>query len=530
MACFFFPPFLRGMGVVVLLFLSPLVPASAASAATFRFPFFYEPASLDPQKDSSLSTAAVANKVFDGLVGYDESMNVIPALAESWKVSRDGCEYIFTLRRGVRFHHGREVVAEDVKASLTRMFKSADPAAPARFLERIEGAKAYRQGKAEDISGIRVLSAGEVAVRLSEPYGPFLSALAMAPTRIVPREMAQDPAAPLDRRPVGTGAFRFVSWEGSQVVLEANPDYFQGRPRLDRVVFVFYPAGAAEAAFGDFLAGKLEGCPLPSQADAAALRKKGYQVLIRPSLSLLFYGFNLKLPPYDRLEVRKALALAFDREEYTREILKGNVPASQVIPPGMPGYTPENALLRFDPAEASRLLARAGFPEGKGLPELVLASASRSPVALREIEQLVRDFRRIGVKVRPEFVDGWDRFQEGLKNGAYPFFRYAWYGEIPDPDGFLAALFESGSPVNFTGFSSPEVDRLLEKARGMVDPLQRSQLYRQAEKRVLEEVPLIPLAFLATQAVFSPRVKGMALSVIGFIELPLREVTVEEGR
>ncbi len=529
MARFLLPKRFRDIGTALLL-LFPLVLPSVALAATFRFPFFYEPASLDPQRDSSASNIAVANQVFDGLVGYDESMNVIPALAESWKVSRDGREYIFFLRRGVRFHHGREVTAEDVKASLSRIFRTADPAAPARFLERIEGAKAYRQGKAGEVAGIRVRSAGEVAVRLGEPYGPFLSALAMAQTKIVPREMAEDPAAPLDRHPVGTGAFRFVSWEGSQVVLEANPDHFRGRSRLDRVVFVFYPAGAAEAAFADFLAGKLDGCPLPPQADAAALRKQGYQILARPGLSLLFYGFNLKVPPYDRVEVRKALALAFDREEYVREILKGNVPASQVIPPGMPGHTPDNALLRHDPAEASRLLARAGFPGGRGLPELVLATASRSPTALREMDQLVRDLGRIGVKARPLFVPEWDRFQEGLKNGEYPFFRYALFGEVPDPDDFLAALFESGSSGNFTHFSRPEVDRLLEKARGEVDPLQRSTLYRQAEKRILEEAPIIPLAFLATQAVFQPRVKGMVLSVIGFNDLPLREVTVEEGR
>ncbi len=516
----------------LLLAATLLLPASTARAGgVFRFPLFYEPSSLDPQKDSSASTVAVANQLFDGLVAFDHKMQVVPSLAESWKVSRDGREYVFTLRRGVRFHHGRELAAEDVASSLTRIFRADSPVTPARFLERIEGAAEFRQGKAPGVSGVRVLSPREVAIRLTEPYAPFLAALATAQTKIVPRELAEDPAAPLGKKPVGTGPFRFVGWDAAGITLEANPDHFRGPPSLDRVVFVSYPKGGNEAAFADFLQGRLEGCLLPPDADPVALRAQGHQVLLRPSLSLLFYGYNLKAAPFGNPDLRKALALAFDRESYAREVLRGlHFPASQILPPGMPGYTPDNALLRYDPQEAARLLARAGHPGGKGLPELVVASASHSPTAVRELEQFARDLGRLGVKARPRFVEDWNEFQKGLAQGEYPLFRYAWYAETPDPDNLLAALFETGSPVNFTAFSDPEADRLLDEARRTLDPLRRSALYRRAEAKVLDASPLIPLSFLASQAVFRSSVRGIDLSAIGFQDMNLREVSVGDTR
>ena len=481
--------------------------------------------------DSSNSIVYIAQQVGDGLVAYDRNLRVVPGLAKSWKVSRDGREYLFTLRKGVRFHNGKTLTADDVVASFLRVFRSGKLPAAGKFLERIDGAKELLAGKANTLSGLEVISEGQVSVRLTEPYAPFLSSLAMPLAKIMPAELARSFEDKYGKHPVGTGPFIFHSWSDNVIVLRANRDYFRGPPVLEEVHFVIYGKGDRDKALGDFLAGKLEGTPLPGSADPDELRKKGYQVIIRPRLSIMFYGMNVNVPPYDNPDLRRALALGTDRKTNVVTELGGrHFPASQIIPLGMPGYTPENALIRYDPDEATRLLEKAGYPGGKDLGELSLASASHSDFAVKELGLFSRDLARIGIRVKPVFVDDWGEFQKGIKEGKYPFFRYAWHADAPTPDAFISPLFESGSTDNLANFTDPDVDRLLEDARAEVDPARRAALYRKAERIILEKAPLIPILFISTQAVFQKTVQGIDLPAIGTPYMLLRKISVTDSR
>lgn len=493
----------------------------------FRFPLFWVPPSLDPVTDSSNTTSTVSQQVYDGLVAFDQNLRIIPGLAKTWTVSKDGKEYLFTLREGVRFHNGKRLTAEDVVASLSRIIKVGDSIPSFMFKDHIGGyLKEGEEGENRQTS-IRALSDNQVLISLKEPYSPFLSVMAMPFTKILPGELASGPDSNIGKHPIGTGPFRFVSWEENVITLKSNPDYFRGAPSLEEVQFRFYPGGDRDEAFSDFLAGDLEGCPLPGSADPDKLRADGFQVLIRPRLSLQFYGMVVNIPPFDNPDVRKALALAFDRETYARDVLGSkHFPAYQILPPGMPGYTPDNALLKYDPEEAARLLDKAGYPQGKGLPELVIASASRSNVAVQELGLFSTDLAKIGIKVKPLFVDSWDQFTKGLEDRKYPMFRYAWYADIPDPDDFLATLFESKTSANYTGFSDPDVDHLLEDARGKTDPLQRVSIYRKAERAILDKAPLIPVLYISTQVVFQGNVQGIDLPANGTTYLPLSKVSI----
>jgi len=393
-------------------------------------------------------------------------------------------------------------------------------------LEQIDGAKAYREGKARSVSGISVESGSSISIRLVEPHASFLAALAMPMAKIFPGSMLDDPKEPLSRHPVGTGPFEFVAWKDNAIELKSNDAYFLGKPNLDGVSFVFYPQGDRDKAFQDFLDGKLDGSPLPSSQDRRSLREKGFQVLNRPRLSLLFYGMNTETPPLDNPDVRMALALAFDRKTHVLGELGGiYFPAFQVLPPGMPGYTPENAILKYDPDAAAELLKQAGYPGGKGLPELTIASASHSDFAKKELNLFARDLARIGVKVNFQFVDGWDRFTDGLAKNEYPIFRYALYADIPDPDDFISPLFTTDSPINFMGFSNDSVDSILMNARQETDPMRRIELYREAEHKILEAAPVIPVLFISTQIVFQANVTGIDLPATGTTYLPLRSVS-----
>jgi len=521
----------RKISPIVLSFLLVVFwAASALAGGVFRFPLFYVPSSLDPVKDELISTYHVVQQVYDGLVAFDSNLRVVPGLAESWTVSRDGKHYIFTLRQGVRFHNGKEVTSEDVVASLARLFKPENKTSAKEFLYRIKGAREFREGKAEIISGIKALNENQVAVDLVEPYAPFLSALAMPITKIVPREMIDDPNQPLGRNPVGTGPFRFESWKEETITLKANKEYFAGAPELDEIQFHFYPAENRDRAFPDFLEGKLSGCPLPGSADLTELRSQGYNVLIRPRLSLMFYGMNVRRPPLDDPELRMALSLAMDRERFVGEVLDSrHHPAFQVLPRGMPGYSPDNALAVYDIRKAEQHLERSKYPKGKDLPELVLASASHSEVAKKELEMYRQSLAALGIVLKPLFVETWEEFKKGLEEGRYDLYRYAIHADVPDPDDLMPGILETGGSHNYTGYGSGEVDSLIRRARGETDQVKRMTLYREAERKVLDDPPLVPVIFLSTQVAFQKNVRNIDLPATGTPYLPLNKVTLVDG-
>jgi len=523
--------FCRKMVLVVLSFLLiGFWAASALAGGVFRFPLFYVPSSLDPVKDELISTYHVVQQVYDGLVAFDSNLRIVPGLAESWTVSRDGKQYIFTLRKGVRFHNGKEVSTEDVVASLVRLFKPENKTSSKEFLYRIKGAREFRDGKANNVSGIRVLSKSQITVDLVEPYAPFLSALAMPITKIVPHEMIDDPTQPLGRNPVGTGPFHFESWQDGTITLKANREYFAGAPELDEIQFHFYPAENKDQAFPDFLEGKLEGCPFPGSANLAELTSKGYQVLIRPRLSFMFYGMNVRKPPLDDPQLRMALSLAMDRDKFVREVLDSrHHPAFQLLPRGMPGYSPQNALAVYDVQRAAQHLEQSKYPKGKNLPDLVLASVSHSEVAKRELEMYRQNLAALGIVLKPLFVESWEEFKKGLEGGDYDLYRYAIHADIPDPDDLMPGIVESGGTHNFTGYRSEEVDSLIRKARGETDPVKRMALYREAERKVLDDLPLIPVIFLSTQVVFQQNVRNIDLPATGTPYLPLNKVTLADA-
>ncbi|MCJ7499169.1 ABC transporter substrate-binding protein [bacterium] len=515
---------------VLCLFLSGAWTTSALAGGVFRFPLFYVPSSLDPVKDELISTYHVVQQVYDGLVAFDSNLRVVPGLAESWTVSRDGKQYVFTLRKGVRFHNGKEVSAEDAVASLARLFKPENKTSSKEFLYRIKGAREFRDGKADYISGIKALSENQIAVDLMEPYAPFLSALAMPITKIVPKEMIDDPEQPLGRNPVGTGPFRFTSWGEDTILLKANKEYFAGAPELDEVQFHFYPGEERGRAFPDFLDGKLSGCPLPESADLNELRNQGYQVLIRPRLSFMFYGMNVRKPPLDDPELRMALSLAMDRDRFAVEVLDSrHHPAFQILPRGMPGYSPDNALAIYDPEMAVQALGRSKYPGGKNLPELVLASASHSEVAKKELEMYRQSLAALGIVLKPVFVETWEEFKRGIEEGRYDLYRYAIHADVPDPDDLLPDIVETGGSHNFTGYGNKDVDSLIRRGRGETDQVKRMTLYREAERIVLNDPPLIPVIFLSTQVAFQKNVRNIDLPATGTPYLPLNKVTLADG-
>ena len=504
-----------------------------SQGGTYRRPLENDPVTLDPAFVSDIYAFTVLQQIFDGLVQYDESAGIRPCLAQSWKSSRDGLTWTFQLRRGVRFHHGREMTADDVIYSLTRLL---DPRRHVRvgvadFFLKIRGAKEFAGGKAVRIEGLRALDPYTLEVVLTEPSAQFLASLGVANTKIVPREIVERLGERFGVEPVGTGPFRFVEWQRSQrLVLAANPDYFGGRPHVDRVEYRVFPGLATDRILASFERGELEDSPIPAGERRRFLDRGPYQLVQRPILGVAFLAFNTAVRPFDDARVRQAIAYAIDRTEIARTINQARfIPGSGILPPGTYGYDPTFRALPYDPARARTLLAEAGFPEGRGIPPIQLWSNRKSPEALAEHEAIARYLAAVGVKVQSHYNTNWPDFNAAVYGGKYPMFRYSWYADTPDPHSFLYLLFHSASPNNLARYRDPQVNALLLKAEGELDYMKRAALYRQAERQIAEQAPIIVLYFSTYERVFQAYVRGVQVSALGDPYVPMRSVWLDRG-
>jgi peptide/nickel transport system substrate-binding protein/oligopeptide transport system substrate-binding protein len=503
-----------------------LVSRPAAKGGVYRRPLANDPASLDPAKIADAYAVAIANQVFDGLVEFDARLNILPALAQSWSASRDGLVWTFNLRQGVRFHNGREMNADDVVYSFSRFL---DPAVGSRrswFLDKVKGAAAFREGKTNRLDGIHALDRYTVQIILSEPFAPFVSLLGLPHLSVVPREEVERLGADFATAPVGTGPFRFVDWtRGREIVLEANEHYFRGRPTLDRVHFVIFPGAMWNDMLEAFERGELEESPIPPERRDELLKTTKYKVIRKPLLSIRFLGFNLEQPPFDRVEVRRAFNYAVDRARLNQEVQGGRyvVPAG-ILPPGMPGYNPEVQGYQYNPEEAKRLLAQAGYPEGKGLDPVTLSSSVKALEIRLESKSVQRFLADIGVRVELRDFDTWPAFQQALQQGSVQMFRYGWYADYPDPDNFLYFLFHSRSRDNYFRYRNPRVDQLLEEARRETNDLRRVKLYREAEQLILDDAPGIMLLHHTYEGLFQPYVEGVEVSALGEWYIPMWKI------
>lgn len=501
-------------------------PGSAGTAAVYRRPLGGDPATLDPARVSDIYGLAVAQQMFDGLVEFDQTLTIVPALAEYWKATRDGLTWTFTLRKGVKFHHGLEVTAEDVVYSLTRLLDPRVKSSAADLFANIQGAREFREGRATTVSGLTALDASTVRIVLDEAQTPLVSILAVGHVKIVPRKRAAEQGEAFGLAPVGTGPFRFERWErGKEIVLAANPDYFAGAPRLARVVYRIFPGEQMATMFDEFRKGELEDSPVPMKDYPTLLASTRSIHVKRPMFSVRFLGLNTRVKPLSDVRVRQALIYALDRQAIIEEVTRGRFTLARgILPPGTLGYNPQLGGYAHDPARARELLAEAGYPEGRGLGRLTIWSSVKLE---REHALIVQHLAAVGVQAEFKYMTDWPQYSRMLAGGQAPVFQYAWFADVPDPDNFLFKLFFSKSPRNYTGYANAQLDALLVRARNELDPQRRVELYRRAEQLVMNEAVVIPFFHYTYERVFQPYVKSIEVSGLGDPYIPLRKIWLE---
>jgi peptide/nickel transport system substrate-binding protein/oligopeptide transport system substrate-binding protein len=487
-----------------------------------------EPLTFDPAFLTDTYATSVAQQLFDGLVQFDANLNVVPCIAKSWEASRDGLVWIFHLRQGVKFHHGREVHADDFVYTFTRILDPRTASPRAWLFERVQGAAKFRAGEAERIEGLQALDAYTLQITLSQPYAPFINLLGKSQAQVLPREEVQRLGAEFGRRPIGTGPFRFVHWvAGEEITLEANEAYFEGRPFLDRLHYRVMPNH--KEILAEFAKGALEDVDLRGQENTPLSHDPRFHSVRKPLLATVFLWLDMRRGPLSNRQVRQAINYGINREAISSGIRQNrHVQARGILPLGMPGYNPDLTGYTYDPARAQQLLAEAGYLEGKELAPLELWTGVTTAAVLQEHETIKQDLERLGIRVELFTAENWKQYRAavvGKRPGAL--YRYAWNADFPDPDNFLFPLFHSQGPENHAHYNNPKVDRLLEQARSEGDYLKRIELYRQAEAMIMEDAPVVNLVYYTFTALFQPYVQGIELNALGEPYIPMKKIWLD---
>jgi peptide/nickel transport system substrate-binding protein/oligopeptide transport system substrate-binding protein len=318
--------------------------------------------------------------------------------------------------------------------------------------------------------------------------------------------------------------------EGEEIVLEANQDYFEGRPHLDKIIFKIFHGDPIEDIFGKFSEGTLEETKVPFKEFRDPGKLKSFYIVRKPILSLRFYGMQIRTKPLDNKKVRQAIHYAINREQLDQEAFQGmDSITDRIIPLGMPGSSPTKVLYPYNPKRAKELLAEAGYPGGKGIPPIEFWSAQKAEMTRKELEIVKSNLANIGINLQISTETNWKKFEELLTSYKTPIFRYAWYADIPDPDNFLGILFHSKSKYNFTGYTHPGVDKILDLAKKEVNPLKRAQLYRKAEEMIMEDAVIVPTINHVFQQAYQPYVRGVEVNALGGPYIPMKKIWLHKG-
>ena len=480
-----------------------------------------EPKSLDPAAVTAVNDFRILMNVYDGLVRYkDGTLEVEPALAESWTISEDGTEYTFDLRGDVSFHDGTPFNAEAVEFNFDRMLDENHP-----FHDTGPFPLSFFFSAVEDVEAV---DSDTVKFKLNAPYAPFLSNLAYPTGLIVSPEAVKASGKEFGRSPVGTGPFKFAEWESNaKVVVIRNDDYWDGAPALEAVVF--RPITDANTRVAEMLSGGIDVMVEIPPDSVASFDGNGFTLLEQAGPHLWFLILNAKEGPFADKRVRQAINYAIDKKTLVENILQGTAEvASGPTPPAFSwAYNEALQPYPYDPAKAMALLKEAGH-EGAELVFYVTEGGSGmlDPVPMGTAIQA--DLAKIGLSVKIETYE-WNTFlgkvNPGLE-GKADMAQMAWMTNDPDTLPYLAlrtGAWPDAGGFNSGYYSNPEVDKLLEAARSATDQTERATLYRQMQEIVYEDAPWAFIANWKQNAATAEQVSGFKLQPSFF--LLLKDVT-----
>jgi len=496
--------------------------APQGSASQFRVNLGTEPPSLDWSLATDHVSFNVISNLMVGLTEFDKDLKPAPVIAKSWEFQDGGKKIVFHLRDDVLWSDGKKVRAQDFEYSWKRLLSPKTASQYAYILFDIANAQEFSEGKIKDASSIGVQAPDEqtLVVTLRHPASYFLAIT----TFEVTYPQRQDIIEKFDTRwtepgnIVTNGPFRMTSWKHeNEIGLTANSSFFRGKPTIEKVTM--YMINEKTTAVTMYEQGNLdfmdESHSIPPLDKPRLSKMPGFKVV--PQLRGEYYSFAVDRQPFDNPKLRQAFAMAIDREVLPKILQGGPTPATSWIPPGMLAHNPEIGL-KFNPTEARRLMKEAGYPDGKGLPTIVLGYNTDEEKKL--IAEAIQSMwqKHLGVVVKIENQE-WKVFLKKLQTDPFPVFRSGWGADYPDPDNFMK-LFTSNSGNNHGRWKNPRYDQLLEQAAQELDPKKRTRLYDDAQKLLTEsDAAIVPLYWKSEATLLNPKFVGLEYNSMARMDL-----------
>jgi oligopeptide transport system substrate-binding protein len=500
--------------------------------------------SLDPAAAISFENIWPVNQLFNGLVQMDDQLNVIPCIAKKYTISEDGLSYTFNLRSDVYFQdnvcfengRGRRVVAKDFVYSFNRLFDSKVSSAIS-LLTNID-----RSEKTE-YKGFQSINDSTLVIRLKEPFSAFISILTMKFFSVLPLEAIEYYKQDFRRNPVGTGPFAFKIWEeGTKLILIKNPNYFERDekgfrlPYLDAVSISFVKD--RETAFMELLNGKfdmLSGADafninevLDKEGDLRDVYKSKFYLQKQNFLKTDYIGIlidekieSVKTSPLRLKSIRKAINYAFDRDKLIKYLRNniGYAANAGFIPKGMKSFDPEKVKgYNYNPDFARELLKEAGYPNGKGLPEITLHTTDNYKEQVEFIQsQLAECNIKLQISIEKSSV-----LRQAVNNCEYNFFKKSWVGDYADEENFMTLFYSKNfSPqgVNYFHYKNENFDAAFEKAQHETNEEKKIELYQQMDRMIVDDAPIIPLYYDQVIRLVNHKIKGLGNNSMNLLNL-----------
>lgn len=479
-----------------------------------------DPKGLDPADVSDAESSQITANIFDTLLRFKSgSAEVEPSLATEWKPSPDGKTWTLKLRQGVKFHDGTPFNAQAVVDNFERQYVKDHPlrypGATFSYWADVWGGK---------IEKLEAVGEDTLVFHLKEPVAPFLSNLAMPFFGIASPAALKKSGNDAFKQPVGTGPFKFVEWvPGDHITLEANKDYWDGAPGLDRVTFKPIPESTSRQL--QLERGVVQAITNVTLENVEDLRKNPAVKLVeQPGLNLGYLSFNTQKKPLDDPRVRQAICHAINRQQISEQLYHGLAKvADSPVPPGIWGR--KELPYEFDPEKAKALLAQAGHGDGLKL-EISYMSVPRTyfpePKVIAEVLQA--QLAEVGIEADLKARE-WSSYLEALGQGEHQVGLSGWIADNGDPDNFLYTLFAAGNVdtkrggSNVCQYVNPEMSALLTKAQTLTDQGERTKLYEQAQQMLHDDAPCLPMVYVSQVGACHPDLEGFEMHPTGTLQL-----------
>lgn len=447
------------------------------------------PTTLDPALIVDVTGGSLSAKLFNGLVRISDDLGIMPDIAENWSMSKDGLVYTFKLKRNVRFSNGREVKAGDFQYSFQRTLAPASKSPNTWVFEQLLGADDYMKGKADAVKGIIVADDYTLKIKLKKPFSPFIRLMTMTAAYVVPREEVEKWGPDFSSHPVGTGPFVMKEWlPNREIRLEKRDDYFDVPAKLKGIVYRIIPEDLT--AVTEFDIGNIDVLTIPASEYSRYKKDPMKQGLISSikGLNTYYLGLNCSKPPFNNINLRKAMNYAIDREKILNTIYEKR--GRQAVGP-LPDVMREwnmTARYEYNPRKARELITKEGF--NGGVAQFYISGEQEIIDIAEVIQAYLRD---VGLNVRIKQLE-WSAYKEAVNKGEPDMFYISWWADYPDPENFLFPLFHSsnhGAAGNRTRYTNKTVDALIEKGQSALDDKMRLRYYKEAEEIIVADAPWV---------------------------------------